>query len=286
MERWQWGVLVGAGVVLSYLGAGYLAAWRLTRRAAPRAPEPAPPGYSPLELHARDGVQLGAWWRRPDAARRTVVLVHGNGACRAEMTAVAEALVDGGNAVLPVTVRAHGDSEGERNDIGWSARMDVIAAAEEARRRAPDLPVVVYGVSLGAAATVFAGPELPWVRAFVLVGVFSDLRLAVRRRTRKYLPWGLEALAYGALRTGGALALPELPQIAPARAATEMPPAPVLLVAGDVDDRAPVSDSRQVAASLHDADIVVVPGVDHEDLDTLPIRPSWNRVEDFLARVR
>lgn len=285
MERWQWGALVGAGFVLSYLGAGYFAAWKLTRRASPRAPEPAPPGYRALRLSARDGLSLGAWWRRPDGARRSVVLVHGNGACRTEMTAVADALVAAGNAVLPVTVRAHGDSEGERNDIGWSARMDVIAAAEEARRRAPDLPVVIYGVSLGAAATVFAGPDLPWVRAFVLIGVFSDLRAAVRRRTQKYLPWGLEALAYGALRTGGALALPELPRIAPASAASRMPSAPVLLVAGDVDDRAPVSDSRLVADALENARVVVAPGVDHEDLDSLPDRPAWTEVTDFLGLV-
>ena len=285
MERWQWGVCVSAGLALSYLGAGYFAAWRLTRRATPRAPETTPPGYEALRLRARDGVGLGAWWRRPADATRAVVLVHGNGASRSEMQDVADALASEGNAVLPVTVRAHGDSEGERNDIGWSARLDVIAAATEAQRRAPDLPVVVYGVSLGAAATVFAAPELPWVRAYVLVGIFSDLRAAVRRRTQKYLPWGLEALAYGALRTGGVLALPELPRIAPAAAASQVPAVPVLLFAGDIDDRAPVSDSELVAAGLSNAEVVVVPGVNHEDLDTLPSRSAWSELGRFLAQI-
>jgi len=285
MQRWQWAAAIGTGLAVAYLAVGYLAAWRLTRRAAAWHEEPAPAGYEALRLRARDGVGLGAWWRRPAEASGVLVLVHGNGASRSEMRAVADALCRDGYAVLPVTVRAHGDSEGERNDIGWSARLDVIAAAEEARRRAPDLPVVVYGVSLGAAAAVFAAPELAWVRGFVLLGVFSELRTAVRRRTRRYLPWGVEALAYGALRTGGVLALPELLQIAPAREASHMPPVPVLLVAGGADDRAPASDSRLVAAAIADAEVLVVPGWNHEDLDTFPTRSEWTRLTEFLERV-
>ena len=35
-----------------------------------------------------------------------------------------------GCPVLMVTARAHGDSEGRFNDIGWSARLDLQAACE------------------------------------------------------------------------------------------------------------------------------------------------------------
>ena len=59
----------------------------------------------------------------------------------------ARALRGLGWTVLPITVRAHGDSEGRRNDFGWSARHDVEAAVSylEARTEAP---IVVLGISL------------------------------------------------------------------------------------------------------------------------------------------
>jgi alpha-beta hydrolase superfamily lysophospholipase len=169
---------------------------------------------------------------------------------------------------MPITVRAHGDSEGEHNDIGWSARRDVIAAVERLRELEDGRPVLVYGISLGAAAALFAAPDLgPQVDGYVLLGPYADLSLAVERRTTRYLPPGLDVLAYSALLVGGRVALPELDRIAPARAAARMPPdTPVLIVAGAEDDRAPESDARAIAAPLRHTRIVIVPGAGHEEL--------------------
>ncbi|MCA9610763.1 MAG: hypothetical protein KC619_34445, partial [Myxococcales bacterium] len=164
---------------------------------------------------------------------------------------------------------------GLRNDLGWSARHDVVAAVAEAHRRAPDAPVVVYGTSLGAAAALFAARALGHeVAAYVL---------AVRRRTRRYLPPIVEALAYHSLATGGRLALPHVDDIRPADAARGLSTrARVLIVAGGDDDRAPPSDARAIAAHAPHATVLVVDGLDHGDIGGLVTRDAWREVLDLL----
>ena len=279
------GIRVALGLsacALVYPAIGWATARYLTRRARPPFEEPPPPGYEGLRLEAADGTGLGAWWRAPEEPRAVVVLAHGNGASRGQMRGIADALARAGCAVLPLSLRAHGDSGGERNDIGLSARRDVVAGVDEARRRLPGVPVAVYGSSLGAAAALFAAEELgARVDAYLLVAPYADLRVAVRRRTRRYLPPILDQLAYGALRVGGPLALPELDRIRPVVAARGVPAsARVILVAGAADDRAPASDAEAIAARIPGARVRVVPGLDHEDLDELPAHEAW---ADVLA---
>ncbi|MFN7696539.1 MAG: alpha/beta hydrolase [Deltaproteobacteria bacterium] len=125
--------------------------------------------------------------------RCAIVLVHGNGSSRSALLDEARSLRALGFSVLPITVRAHGDSEGHRNDFGWSAREDVATAVRYLESHRPaslagGRTIVVMGISLGAAASVFAAPALgARVRGYVLVGPYADLHLATSRRTERYL---------------------------------------------------------------------------------------------------
>ncbi|MEM1417295.1 MAG: alpha/beta fold hydrolase, partial [Myxococcota bacterium] len=273
--------VLGAG----YLALGWAAAARLTSRARPPYAEPPPPGYAGLRLRASDGLGIGAWWRAPEGeTRAVVVLAHGNGASRAHLVGFAEPLVAAGCAVLLLTLRAHGDSDGEANDIGLSARHDVEAGVRHAQATLPGTPVGVLGLSLGAAAAVFAAESLgDAVDAYVLIGPYADLRLAVRRRTERYLPPVLGELAYGALLTGGRLALPDVDRIRPALAARGIPAsARVLVIAGEADDRAPPSDARAIADGVPQARVATVPGMGHEDLGQVPTSAAWAEVLGVL----
>lgn len=105
------------------------------------------------------------------------------------------------------------------------------------------------------------------VDGYVLVGPYADLRDAVRRRTDRYLPFGVAQAAYGALRLGATLVLPELDRLRPAAAAAALPPeVPVLVLFGGDDDRAPRSDAEAFVSAHAGARVVELPGLDHEDL--------------------
>ena len=166
------------------------------------------------------------------------------------MPGPAELLAAEGCTVLLVSLRAHGDSTGEFNDIGYSARHDVIAAVEFLERYRPGKPIVVLGTSLGAAAAVFASGELAHrVAGYILESPYKDLKTAVRNRTENALPPGLDWIAYRGLLLVSSWILPDLNKISPLAAIGGIPgDVPVLILAGGDDRHA----RPEEAQALHD----------------------------------
>lgn len=264
---------LGAVAVLVWLAASFAVATRLTRRARPVAPEPLPAvswgTAEALELHAADGQTLGAWFFPGRADRPAVVLLHGNGESRTACLPQAELLAAAGYPVLSVTLRAHGDSTGDANDFGLSARHDVVAACDWLGAKRPGAPVVVWGRSLGSAAALFAAPDLgSRVCGYVLECPYRDLRTAVRNRLRVYLPPVLDAVAYAGLRVAAPVALPDFDRISPLDAASGVPrEARVLVLTGSADRRATPDEARAIAERLGpNTELAVVEGGDHLQL--------------------
>jgi pimeloyl-ACP methyl ester carboxylesterase len=242
----------------------------LTRRPHAPFPEPAPiVAWGTLEEHrlrTSDGETLGAWFHRGAPSGPSVVVLHGNRGCRGNGLPVAEFFARQGCAVLLVSLRAHGDSTGEVNDIGYSARHDVVAAVEFLLRERPDRPVIVDGTSMGAAAAIFAAAELgERVAGYVLESPYRDLHQALRNRTVLYLPPILDHIAYTGVSLVGPLVLPEVNRIAPIDHVTDIPPSvPVLFLSGTKDDRALPSEARELCDRIADhARLVLFEGAGH-----------------------
>jgi alpha-beta hydrolase superfamily lysophospholipase len=244
-------LLAGAWLVLSFA-----AAWRLTRRALPPFEEPAPAvawgRIEPLRLHTADGVEIGCWFVRGDATKPCAVLLHGNGDCRRSMLGPMEALVRAGFSAVAVSLRAHGDSAGDVNDFGFSARADVIAAVELAERELPGGRIVVLGQSLGAAAALFAAGELgARVNAYALESPYSSLEAAVENRTRVYLPPILDSIAYAGLVLAARAVLPTAVRIRPAMHVADIPlNVPVLFLAGVKDRHTKIEEIEAMASTI------------------------------------
>lgn len=278
---------------IAWLGASFAVAYRLTHRHTPVKSEHAPAvGWARLEpsrLRTRDGFELGAWFVPGSSENApSVVLLHGNGGDRGSCLDLAELFATEGCGVLLVTMRAHGDSSGETMDFGFSDRSDVVSAVEFLERRRPGRPVVVLGRSLGSAAAVFASDELgERVRGYVLECPYRDLRTAVRRRTRAYLPWPLNEVAYLGLLTVAPLFLEEVDRIAPIEAIEGIPSeVPILILAGGADHLADPSE----AAALHQrvlshSRLVVFEGAGHLGLFQAASGRYRREILDFLTSV-
>ncbi|MFO0957810.1 MAG: alpha/beta fold hydrolase [Isosphaeraceae bacterium] len=240
-----------AGMALACWLVGSLAAtYRLTHRKAATYPEPPPEvAWGPLESHriaTADGQQIGAWYAEGLGKGPSVLLLHGNGGSRQSSLGRASMLAGEGCSVLMITLRAHGDSTGDFHDIGYSARHDVVAAVEFLRRRRPDRPLIVQGVSLGAAAALFAAGELgDSVAGYILESPYSDLKTATWNRTNAYLPPIVDRAAYLGLRMTAPLLLPDFEAIAPIRGIDRIPASvPILILAGDADRLARPEEAR------------------------------------------
>jgi pimeloyl-ACP methyl ester carboxylesterase len=238
------------GLLVLWLAASFAVAYRLTRRHRPPFPEPIPAvswaKFEPHQLRTSDGQELGAWLIPGAEHAPSVLLLHGNGGSRAHCLSRAELLTAEGCTLLLVSLRAHGDSTGELNDIGYGARHDVVAAVEFLERRCPGKPIIIHGASLGAAAALFASRALGHrVSGYILESPYKDLKTAVRNRTENALPPVLDWIAFRGLLTAASFVLPHWPQISPLAAIGGIPAdVPVLILAGDEDRSARPEEAR------------------------------------------
>lgn len=241
--------MVCAALAALWLLSSYAVAYQLTRRAAPRLAEPIPElswgQIERLSLQTDDGQELGAWYMAGDPGRATVVLLHGNGGQKSACLDEAEILHEVGCPVLLVSLRAHGESSGDCNDFGYSARRDVIAAVKYLKDREESGPIVVWGQSLGSAAACFACGDLGMrVSGYILECPYRDLHAATWNRLHARLPPGADWLAYYGLRIVAPLVLADVDRISPCEAIRQMPASmPVLLLMGSEDLRAPPRDA-------------------------------------------
>lgn len=292
---WRWIVraVVGSTVLaMCWIIASYAMAHYLTRRTGSGvAAEEAIPDclankVEAFRLETSDGQKLGAWYLPGREQAPVVVLLHGNGGSRTTCIDQALLLQEAGMAVLLPTLRAHGDSTGEMNDYGYSARQDVIAAVNWIRKK-EDRPLVIWGQSLGSAAALFAAKELgTQVQGYILECPFADLRTAVRNRTRLRLPMVLDSVAYAGLVAVAPLVLPQFDDISPKKAAHDVPrEIPVLLLAGGQDQRATPEEAQAIAEQIPGkSEVVVFESAQHLQLLVADATKYRQKTLDFIQR--
>ena len=245
-----------SALILLWLLLSFAAGYRLTRRSKPRYAELAPLldwGIIKSEsLLTSDGEQIGAWIIEGNEHAPSILLIHGNGGCRSDCLDLAKVLAAEGLTVMLITLRAHGDSSGAQNDIGYSARHDVIAAVEYLEQKHPQRPIFLLGRSLGGAAAAFAGAELGRrVKGYILDGVYRDLRTAVYNRLKERLLPGLDRLAYGGMMLIAPLVISDLKKIAPVDALSRIPAdVRVLILSGNEDRQARPNEASALYNSV------------------------------------
>ena len=226
--------------------------------------------YEDVTFESGDGVKLSGWWVPSPSARGTVVLVHGLNRSRIEMVRKVPFLqAQGWNALL-FDLRHHGKSEGTVSSFGELEQRDVRAASAFARGRAPG-PVVLWGVSLGAASATLAAAGDPTVAGLVCDSTFRSLRDTVRHHVElaRSSRWFLRLVPGGLFARLAEFWIGQRAGIDPgnvdvAAAAARLNGRPVLFVANAGDRRMPpdiATELQKVAGPR--AELLVVPGNSH-----------------------
>jgi uncharacterized protein len=218
----------------------------LPDRSTPRVPV----GVEEVGLTTEDGLALRAWYVPAAGEPVTTVLVApGNAGNRAGRRPLADGLAQRGHAVLLLEYRGYGGNPGRPSEAGLIA--DARAAADHlAVRDDVDPDRVAYlGESLGTGVVAALTAERPPV-ALVLRSPFPELA-DVGRAAYPFLP----------VRT----LLRDRYAVTDHLAGFD---GPVLVVAGDADRIVPTELSEQVAEVVG-AQLVLLPGVDHNDRDLL-----------------
>jgi fermentation-respiration switch protein FrsA (DUF1100 family) len=199
------------------------------------------------------------------------------------MLSRAEFLHGDGRAVLLVDLQPHGESPGQRITFGARESAGAHAALAYLRSRAPNEHVAAIGWSLGGAAALLGHVPLE-LDALVLEAVYPTIDEAVADRLR---------IRLGALGPPLASALTIQLRLWAGVSASDLRPideigrvrAPVLIIAGELDPRTHLDESRRLfAAASEPKELWVVTAAGHDDFHVTRRVEYETRVRTFLGR--
>lgn len=274
-------VLTAGGLVGLVAVSGGLARRARAGRARRLAVTPGDVGLvaETVTLRSPQDTDLHAWWiERPDAdgtPAPTVLVVHGYASHSGDLLPAARLLHDAGLNVLLIDLRGHGRSETPPSFVPPPMLSgDVGVALDWLHDRSDVDGVALLGHSMGGMIAVLAAAERADVAAVVTVSAVADPTLG---RIAFWPGFVNRAFLSAVGRRRGVdpdrlFAINRIGDVE----------APVLLIHGGSDRVVPVAHSHALKAARPDAELIVVPGAGHTQLDRFA--PAFRTAIRFLRR--
>jgi len=261
--------------------------------------------FQEVEFKSSDGIDLKGWYvpARPpeggDAARGTIVYCHGHNRTRVEMLPEAVFAHGLGYNGLLFDLRHQGASGGNVTSVGYWERLDAEAAVRYAlEEKKAARPVILWGVSMGAAAALLAAAESPQVDAVISDSTllnFKDVVLHhyylfrgfIRKQWWWFPPLPAFPIAYEVLYGAAHRAHFQVDDFDVQKAVKRIGPRPILFIAVEGDPRMPPSIAQTLYADSESPlkQLVVLPGSRHGEGFKLANQPYEEAVRQFLSRV-
>ncbi|MCT4777443.1 MULTISPECIES: alpha/beta hydrolase [Exiguobacterium] len=294
MNRWvkYVGIAVGVLVLVAFLAVVGISAHIGDQLTSPEretltfTPKTLGVKYENITIESEDQQDLYGWWIPHPTPRATIVFAHGYGKNREQTDLPLKELIpefhEQGYQFLTFDFRGSGISEGDRVTVGAKEQSDLAAAIAYAKERS-DGPIVLFGVSMGA-ATALATADDTDVAAVIADSPFSDLRGYLETNLPVWsdlpnfpftpvimtvTPW------FTGLDADLVKPIDDMAQIE----------APVLLIHSQGDDAIPVSESEQLAAAGEDVELWVTENDGHVQSHRSFQTEYRQTVFEFLERV-
>lgn len=306
--RWWLIVLVALAVVFFLVVVPWFFTYVLTARKYHfrdpndgKTPQDFGMPYQAADFRAKDGVDIKGWYLpatsetagaplqgRSGSAAGTIIYCHGVNRTRIEMLPMALFGHSLGYDGLLFDFRHEGASGGAISTIGYQERLDVEGAVRYALdQQHASQPVILWGVSMGAAAALMAAAETSDVAAVISDSSFLSFADTVRHHWRLYVggpafPITNEVIAWVGWRGHFRPSNFDL-----RRAVERINPRPILFVAVEDDKRMPPEIARTLygLATSPDRMLVVVPGNRHGEGFRSGHEQYEQAVKEFLAKV-
>jgi len=287
------GAAMGVVVILLlvFIGLPYLISTLYTgsvgsRRKAQNTPAEYGLAYEDVTLTTSDGLKLAAWHIPNEAGRGTVIYCHGHLNHRGQMLDQAAFLHEHGFGGVLFDFRRHGDSEGDLTTFGYYEWRDVQAALRYAiDNRGEGEPVILWGVSMGAATALLTAAEESGIDAVIAESSFYAASETLRSDLKRM--FGLPTVPFGFL-TGTITELRvgiEIDSLDIGRAASGLRDVYVLLVGGTADRRMPLSNNERLYELIPGTkkDLLVVDGATHGDIWEMGREVYGDKILQFLT---
>lgn len=222
--------------------------------------------FETVTIRSRDGLTLsGRYYHVKDGAPLDIGFHGYRSHPLTDFSGGSELIFDMGHNLLLIDQRSHGKSEGNTICFGIRERWDVLSWAEYAVSRfGSDIPILLYGISMGG-ATVLMASELPLpanVKAIVSdcpYACVEDIILDVGRKMH-YPSWLIRPFLHMGARIYGGFRLNETDAVK----AVKNTKVPILIIHGESDGFVPCHMSEKVQlANPKMVQRITFPGADH-----------------------
>lgn len=247
------------------------------------------PGYRLLKVRSADDLALAVHCFSAERARLTLVILHGNGGNAFGYAGYPERLLPLGiNVVIP-DLRAHGMSEGMYTTFGTREVGDLRMTLDQLPTGFTDLPLVLFGHSMGGSIAVQylreqmrARSRGPGFRRAIVESAFSDLEVVIRHYTLLKLgfsppDWFVRFLLWRA----GRLANFDPLSIRPVNDLSAID-LPLLFIHGLADRRIALFHAEHLAAAAPNAELYLTEGGTHDDPAAGVGEAYWKRLTAFV----
>ena len=240
--------------------------------------------HEPWRLRSTDGLSLCADFYPNGGSDRVAILMHGwHSHNWWDYGAAFERLYGAGYAILSVTERASGESEGEYVTFGTLEHRDLIGWIDLViERRGADVKIALFGVSMGAAAVLLAaGEPLPGqVKCAVSNCAYTSAQALFKNMLHGWLPLSRRLTDRILKRHAGASSRDARPIDAVKRATI-----PTLFVHGDCDGLVPINMMHELFdACAAEKAFWIANGADHGEASHVDPDGYAAAVLGFLGR--
>jgi fermentation-respiration switch protein FrsA (DUF1100 family) len=234
--------LFAFGLYLPYLKAYGLV--HPTRIAPDRFPHA---GYQSVQFITPDGLTLKGWYIAPPSNGGLVIFVHGLNGNRSELIDEVDFVTAAGYGALLFDLRNHGESEGDVTTLGLEEVLDVEAAVGFVRQTAgADIPVALFGHSMGGATVLLATERIPEIRAVIAESAYTSVEDNISEGVRGLT--GLPPFPFAPLIVffGEREAGVDIRSVRPLDVVGQSNPIPLLFIHGELDGLILPQNSRKL----------------------------------------
>lgn len=242
-----------------------------------------------VEFPAADGIPLKGWYvPAAGEARGTMILCHGLNRTRIEMLPKAAFARELGYSALLFDFRHHGQSGGTITTLGYQERLDVLGAVRYVRgEQKAARPVVAWGVSMGAAASLMAAADSPEIDGVISDSTFLSMEDTASHHLKLFLPLPAFPIAYEVIHWTAWRGGFRPSDLDLGRAVDRIGVRPILFVGVEGDRRMPPEIARALFARSKSPgkQLLILPGTRHGEGFNQAREQYQKAVREFLGRI-
>jgi len=256
--------------------------------------------FQPVEFRSSDNILLKGWYAPASGlAKGTIIYCHGQNRTRVEMLPYAAFAHTLGYNGLLFDLRHQGVSGGNVGSVGYWERLDAEAAVHYAlSHEKAARPIILWGVSMGAAAGLMAAADSPDASAVISDSTFLNFPELIRHHYELFLgiirrrwwwfpplpsfPLADEVLYWSAWRAHFSPSDFDLE-----KAVRKINPRPVLFIAVQGDPRMPPEYAKTLFADATSPrkELVVLGGSRHGEGFKFANKQYEEAVTEFLKNI-